>query len=320
MLSGYPSFTPLVHDPHWQTILAHFWPRRLDTRRFPARARYIETEPGVQVLVKSHRPHGRPRGELVLVHGMESSSEASYMLGMAQAALASGYAVHRFNIRSCGGTERLCPNLYHGGLTADLRRFLETLGRPAFVTGYSLGGNIVLKLAGELGERGAELMAGICAVSAPIDLLACAARLGSRENRLYERRFVRKLGKKVEGTGRFPHCRASRLRSVRDLDEQYTAVLWGFRGASDYYQSQSSQHYLADIRVRTLMLQARDDPIIPFESFRHPAIRENRLITMLAAEHGGHLGFLSRRLLPLPGGATRFWSEAVLLQWMSSGA
>jgi predicted alpha/beta-fold hydrolase len=230
--------------------------------------------------------------------------------------LIAGYAVHRFNIRSCGGTAHLCPNLYHGGLTVDLRRVLETLGSPAFVVGYSLGGNIVLKLAGELGQQAGTLMAGICAISTPIDLLACAARLGSRENRLYERRFVRKLGKKVAATGRFPDGRAARLGSLCDLDEQYTAVLWGFRSAADYYQSQSSQRYLDDIRVPALLVQSRDDPIIPFHCFEHRAIQENRLIELLVVDYGGHLGFLSKRLLRFPGMVTRFWSEAVVLAWM----
>ena len=139
------------------SVLANFWPRRLDMRRYPVESRLYRTEPDVQVLVQSQRPPGgSPRGEMMLVHGLEGSSDAGYMRTMAKTALDAGYAVHRFNIRTCGGTEHLSNTLYHAGLTGDLRsvlaQFHEEGRAPVHLVGYSLGGNQVLKLAGELGE------------------------------------------------------------------------------------------------------------------------------------------------------------------------
>ncbi|MBV8818167.1 MAG: alpha/beta fold hydrolase, partial [Acidobacteriaceae bacterium] len=187
-------FVPLFRNPHLATIAGNFWPRHLDVQRFQVTARYFETEPGVQVLVHSQRPAGKPKAELVLVHGLEGSSEAGYARSLAQAALCGGYAVHRFNMRSCGGTESVCgKTLYHSGQTGDVLTVAGQLvgegAEPVVLIGFSLGGNVVLKGAGELGDRAHGLIAGICAVSTPIDLAACVKTLKKPENRIYSERF-----------------------------------------------------------------------------------------------------------------------------------
>ena len=131
----------------------------------------------MQVLVQSQWPEGEVRGEIVLVHGLEGSGESGYMRSLSQAGLEAGFAMHRFHMRTCGGTAHLCPTLYHAGLTSDLLALLrefEKEGRaPVFLAAFSLGGNVALKLAGELGESAARLIAGVCAVSTPIDLAVC---------------------------------------------------------------------------------------------------------------------------------------------------
>ena len=143
-------FHPLFRNPHAQTVASHFWRRPRAVQ--PIERRLIETEPGVRVLVESQRPEGATKGEIVMVHGLEGSGQAGYIESLAAAALRSGYAAHRFHMRTCGGTERHSPTLYHGGMTGDLAAVLRLLhqeGRaPAFLVGFSLGGNVVLKLAG----------------------------------------------------------------------------------------------------------------------------------------------------------------------------
>src|SRR5205823_5426478 len=136
---------------------------------------------------------GPPAGEIVMVHGLEGSGATGYMRSLSAAALRAGFAAHRFHMRTCGGTERHCATLYHAGLTADLlavlRQFRQAGRAAAFLVGFSLGGNVVLKLAGELGDAARPLIRGVCAVSTPLDLAACARRIAEPDNRLYQARF-----------------------------------------------------------------------------------------------------------------------------------
>ena len=149
-------FVPYFRNPHLLTIAGNYWRRGVDERRFPVQAKFYDTEPGVQVLVHSQAPASEPVAQLILVHGLEGSSSAGYARSLAQAALEAGCATHRFNMRSCGGTEHLSGRtLYHSGQTSDLLAVIRQLpsGAPIFLAGFSLGGNVVLKLAGELGVR-----------------------------------------------------------------------------------------------------------------------------------------------------------------------
>ena len=160
-----------------------------------------ETEPNVRVLIHSQRPTGDPKGELILVHGLEGSSASGYARSMVHAALERGWVTHRFNMRGCGGADDLAVTGYHAGQTSDLLAFLRDRRRasslPIFLIGFSLGGNVALKLAGELGESAQELLTGVCAVSTPIDLAACVAALG-RPQKLY-------LSKPVPGSAKRSH-------------------------------------------------------------------------------------------------------------------
>ena len=302
-------YRPLVKNPHLLTILANFWPRNLDMRPYPEQNKLFRTESDVQVLVQSQRPAGEARGELVLVHGLEGSGEAGYMRSMAKAALDAGFAVNRFNIRTCGGTERLANTLYHAGLTSDLRFLLNQLQRPVHLVGYSLGGNMILKLAGELGEEASPLIASICAISTPIDLAACARTIAKPSNRIYERRFLKRMRKRVVETGRFTAEQVNKARTIWEFDDVLTGPSFGFRGAEHYYETQSARQFLERIRVPALLVQAKDDIFIPFEIFDHPAVKANPLVRLHVTEHGGHLGFLSRS-------TPRFWLDGVVLEWI----
>ncbi|HYP15465.1 MAG TPA: alpha/beta fold hydrolase [Bryobacteraceae bacterium] len=311
-------FAPLFRNPHILTILANFANRRLDTLRFPVEERLYRTEPNAQVLVHSHQPSQQPLGQILMVHGLEGSSNAGYMRSMSQLALEQGYGVHRTNMRSCGGTESLCSTMYHAGLTGDtmslLQQIREDRGGPLFLIGYSLGGNVALKLAGELGGDGSRLLEGVCAISTPIDLAASVRKMSRRQNFIYERRFLARLKDRIRRRavsmpGVYDLQALEQARSVYEFDDKITAPFFGFGTAANYYATQSSNQFLDQIRVPTLLVQAKDDPLIPFESFDHPAIRSNANIRLLAVEHGGHLGFLSSR-------TPRFWVDRVILHWI----
>lgn len=311
-------FVPLIRNRHLLTLAGNFWPRTLDEKRFPVQEKFYRTEPGVQVLVHEQRPEGSAHGELITVHGLEGSSESGYARSLAQAALEAGYTVHRYNMRSCGGTEGVCgPLLYHSGQTGDLlaviREILSAGRSPIFLAGFSLGGNVVLKLAGELGESARSVLAGVAAVSAPIDLAACSRQISRPENILYARRFVSRLKQRIRNKerchpGLFALDRLDKVKTVWDFDDWFTAPSFGFGTAANYYATQSSNQFLDHIRVPCLLVQAKDDPMIPFSAYDHPAFARNPYLRLMAVEHGGHLGFVSRR-------KPRFWLDGLLLQW-----
>jgi len=271
------------------------------------------------VLVHSQNPDGPPRGEIIFVHGLEGSSAAGYARSMSWAALEAGYATHRFNMRSCGGTETLALSNYHSGQTSDLLYVLKERRRrselPIFLVGFSLGGNVVLKLTGELEDQARGLVTAVCAVSTPIDLKACSMALGKPGNFLYEQRFLQRLRDRI----RLRHRQApeiysleplKKIRTIYDFDDLYTGPLFGFGNADNYYTTQSANRFIGRIRIPALLVQAKDDPLIPFSVYDHPAFRENPCLTLVAVDHGGHLGFISRR-------RPRFWLDGLVMRWLN---
>ena len=306
-------FDPLFRNPHLQTIAGHYWRRPRELARFPAVRRLYRTEPGVQVMVVSQRPAGRAAGEIVMVHGLEGSADAGYMRSLSLAALRAGFAAHRFNMRTCGGTERLSNTLYHAGLTSDLlcvlRQFHAEGRRPAFLVGFSLGGNVVLKLAGEMGEGAWPLFRGVATVSTPLDLHACAVQIARPQNRIYHRRFVQRMRDRLCATGRYGTGNFAGLDSVVSIDDRITAPSFGFGNAVNYYRTQSAIRYLEEIRVPALLIQARDDTFVPFGVYESEALRSNAWIELMATRHGGHLGFIGRK-------PHRFWADRAIMEWV----
>lgn len=312
-------FVPFFRNPHLLTIAGNFWRRAFDELRFPTRAVLYDTEPGTRILIHENRPAGPVQGEVFLHHGLEGSSHSGYMISLAQCLLEAGFAVHRMNMRSCGGTEHLTNTLYHSGLTQDLRRILEQFRAagqgPCFVVGFSLGGNVSLKLAGEMGEQARGLLAGVCAVSTPIDLHACVRRLAAMENRIYERRFMRGLRARyrrrhLADPGRFPIEGLESARTVFEFDDRFTAKAFGFGDAPNYYATQSAVRFLPGIEVPTLLVQAQDDPLIPYKIFESSAVRDNPQVRLLSVPAGGHLGFIARS-------RPRFWLDPVVRDWLT---
>src|SRR6202790_1542276 len=182
---------PLLRNPHAQTIAYALW-----MRRFPhlpqSVARDFETEPGTRIRGECHwQAAPRERPTLVLVHGLEGSSESGYMLGLAERAFVAGWNAVRLNQRNCGGTESLTPTLYNSGLSGDYSAVLaELIERDSlseiFFAGYSMGGNLVLKMAGDLGTAAPPQLRGIAAVCPPLELAACADAVAFPANFVYQ--------------------------------------------------------------------------------------------------------------------------------------
>ncbi len=301
-------FEPLFRNRHLETIVGRFWRSPLDDSRWPTTEKLFATEPEVRVKAHINRqPNGASRATILALHGLTSSSQAPYMRNVARVALGAGFDVIRLNVRNCGGTEHLAPTLYHSGLTADLRSVVEQLApAPVFLVGFSMGGNMVLKLAGEWGESHPAHVKAVCGISVPIDLASCARQLGRRSNRLYERHFLRDLLRKVAKKQnlmpeRFDSLHLGGISTIWEFDDAVTAPSFGFRDAADYYGHASSASFLPAVRVPALVIQAKDDPFIPFEAFDLSTFSTNANLHLVATEFGGHVAFLARK-------QPRFWA------------
>ncbi len=300
---------------HLQTIVAYAWPRRFRLRSRD-QERLFEIGPDIKLLANCRwQAHPKEHPTLVLWHGMEGSTESIYMLAIAQKSFRAGFNVVRVNLRNCGGTEHLTPTLYHGGLSEDLRAVVSELInqdglRQLVMVGYSLGGNLVLKLAGEYaGEPPPEIL-GICAVSPSVDLSASARAIDRRSNWIYHQDFLRRLRKRIHLKKRlypdlYDVSKLKSVRTIRDFDESFTAVAHGFKGADDYYEKSSSIRFMDRIRIPTLIIHAKDDPFIPFSPLKNPAVTENPYILFIATERGGHVAFVAAE----SDGEDRFWAE-----------
>ena len=305
-----------------QTLAAYFWPRRLRLRDHSGdEERLFEVEPGSQVLGHCRwQPNRSEQPTLVMWHGMEGSTASAYMLTTADKMFRSGFNVIRVNFRNCGGTEHLSPTLYHGGLTGDLRAVIdELIARDhlssIFVAGFSLGGNLVLKLAGEYGDNPPAEVKAICAVSPSIDLRASTTLIARPRNWIYQQDFLRRLKNRIKlkdklFPGRYDTGLLDKIRSVEQFDNQFVAPHFGFRDANDYYAKASSRPLIGSIRVPTLIVHAKDDPFIPFDPLRDPSIASNPYVLLIATEKGGHVAFVSTSR-----GEERFWAESRVIDF-----
>lgn len=310
---------PLLRSPHAQTLAAAFLPRRFPCLPGGA-SREFEVEPGTRLRGYCHwqvEPCQRPT--LVLVHGLEGSCESGYMRGLAERAFAAGWNAVRLNQRNCGGTESLTPTLYNSGLSGDYRAILcELIERDRlpeiFFAGYSMGGNLVLKMAGEFGAAAPPQLRAVAAVCPCIDLALCADALSLPQNFIYERHFVRNLKKRMQRKaglfpGKFDLRPLAQVRTVRQFDDVMTAPYCGFRDAADYYAQSSALRIAGEIRVATRIVTSQDDPFVPYESFSSPAVAGNPQIELIAPSRGGHCAFISRQR-----GSARHWAEACLME------
>jgi len=244
-----------------------------------------------------------------------------YMLAMADKGFRAGFNIVRMNLRNCGETEHLTQTLYHGGLTEDLHSVVsELIARDGlskiFLVGFSLGGNMVLKLAGEYGADRPSQVSAVIAVSPSVDLAASANCIELRSNWLYHWDFVRRLKKRIRTKNRilpelYDVRGLNRIRNLRAFDDRYTSAAHGFENAADYYYKASAIRVVDRIKLPTLIIHAEDDPFIPFAPLRDPAFTTNPNILMIATRHGGHVAFISAEAE----NGDRFWAENRALEF-----
>jgi uncharacterized protein len=333
-----------LHGGHAQTIAGAFVRRRFLLPQGEERLLRVDgetqlmgvchwqrEEPGdVSKMQGSGTRPGRPEGRLlqrpvvVVVHGLEGSCESGYAIGIAEKAWARGFHAVRLNQRNCGGTERLTPTLYNSGLSGDylsvLRELIAEGIQEIFFVGYSMGGNLVVKMAGELGAGAPEELRGVAAVCPSLDLAACADALEKRGNFLYQRHFVKNLMKRYRRKAELFPERYARdgfgpIRTLREFDDEITAPCFAFADAEAYYQASSAKKAVGNVRVPLLVITAKDDPFVPYESFLRAGVEENPCVKFVATQHGGHCGFISRFA-----GVERFWAEARAVEFFEGVA
>lgn len=311
---------PLLKNGHLMTIAGAFVRRSFALP--PPEERTFRVDGESKILGHCHWQPGKDRDTpvIVLVHGLEGSSESNYMCGIAEKAVQRGFHAVRLNQRNCGGTERLTPTLYNSGMSGDYRAVCEELAhgdgfRRIFFAGYSMGGNLVAKMAGEFGDAVPAQHRGVCAVCPALDLAACADALERPENYFYERHFVHGLlSRYAKKAGLFPE-RYSRngfgkVRTVRQFDDLITAPNFGYRDAQEYYDAASAKRVIADVRVPMLVITAQDDPFVPYGSLTATGVERNGSIRFVAPKHGGHCAFISKQE-----GKERFWAEARVVEF-----
>ena len=304
---------PLLRHADAQTIVASLWRPRPGPP--VARARWELDDGDFLDLDRAEGP-GPAAPVAVLCHGLEGSSEAPYMRGLARALVERGLAVVALNFRTCGGVPNRLPRSYHSGETTDLAEVVRRLvaerpGRPLVVAGFSLGGNVVTKWLGEHGASLASEVRGGAAISVPFDLAACQRRLDGpgRLMWVYRERFMSRLRRKAAWKARrfpglFDAAAVARASTFAEYDQLVTAPLHGFDSRDDYYSRCSAGRFLAGIRRPYLALSAADDPMVPVESLPVAAAAANPAVRLVVTPHGGHTAFLDGAL-PRPG----FWAE-----------
>jgi uncharacterized protein len=257
---------------------------------------------------------------VVIIHGLEGSSESNYVIGTGSKAWTAGMNVVRMNVRNCGGTERLAPTLYHSGLSSDVGVVAtELISRDRLpriaIAGFSMGGNQVLKLAGEWGSMAPREVVALAAVCPGMDLAASSAALHLWSNRIYELRFLLSLRSSMERKARlFPEIyqRPSLriLRSMRDFDNLVTARYCGFNDADDYYRRASASPLVPRIAVPTLVIHAKDDPFVRILPGTRTALEANPQIRFIETEHGGHCAFVGEE-----DGSGGRWAEMRIIEF-----
>lgn len=310
---------------HAQTIAGNFLRR---TNALPTGEQRIirvgATAEGeaIHVLCSCHWQERRAtRLTTIIVHGLEGSVESQYVIGTGSKAWVAGMNVVRMNMRNCGDSEKLTPTLYHSGLSGDIAAVIgalvaqEHLERVA-VVGYSMGGNLAMKMAAELGTEVPPQLKALATVSPAMDLGISADALHHWKNRIYEMRFLRNLNARFRRKaklfpGRYDVRHLRGLKSIRDFDEEITARYEGFTGADDYYTRSSSGPLADKIRVPTLVIHALDDPFVRMSNGTRARLIANPNVQLIETQHGGHCAFLEE-----PNGYDGRWAEKTVVDFL----
>ena len=304
------------------TLVPRYVPRDTSLAGLPQESRFFSVEPYAQLQGFCHwQDNHKASPTAVLVHGLEGSSDSRYMRGIAAKAYRKGFNVIRMNQRTCGGTEHLSHTLYNSGLSGDYRAIFKELAHKDGLTGiwlvgYSMGGNLVLKAAGELGQTEPAL-AGVAAVCPNINPTVCARALEEPRNFIYHRHFLTRLKSRLRRKaallpGKWDLSQLDQIATISEFDDRYTAHDGGYRDGADYYDRAGARHVLATLTVPTLIITAQDDPFIPYSMFTVPEIQRHRHIHVVAPSYGGHCGFFHRGRE----GEDPYWAENRIVDFL----
>src|SRR6202790_4985128 len=308
-----------LRNGHLQTMAGAFLRRKFATPDGEERLFRVDAETQLKGICHWQAGKRADVPVIVIVHGLEGSCDSNYVRGIADKAWARGFHAVRMNQRNCGGTERLTPTLYNSGLSGDYRAILLELmaGRftQIYFAGYSMGGNLVTKMAGEWGAAPPVELRGVCAVCPALDLSACADALDEAENYLYQRHFVKGLMARYQRKAELFPERYSRngfgaIRTVREFDDAITAPQFGYKHAEEHYEDAGAKKVSRQVRVPMLLITAEDDPFVPYVAFLAARVEHNPSIRFLAPRHGGHCAFISDK-----SGAERFWAEQRIVEF-----
>ncbi|MFN4145453.1 MAG: YheT family hydrolase [Runella sp.] len=260
---------------------------------------------------------------VILSHGLEGDSTRQYIVGMVRLLNAYGYDCLAWNYRSCGGESNRTLRFYHSGETSDLdfvvHHALAQGYQQIFLIGFSLGGNVTLKYAGEKGKNIPAALQKVVVFSVPMDLLACSRNIEKPQNKIYLHRFLQSLKPKIAAKAKqYPHDFAwedwRRVKTFWDFDHYFTGPLHGFSGADDYYARCSSKHFVANITVPTLIINAQNDPLVPYESLPIDLIASLPKVSLELPVHGGHCGFRPHKFEA----KGTYWSEMRALHFLEN--
>ena len=318
-------FVPARGLSNGHLITIYAWARARTYPGLPSpENRLIRIDAETQVRADCYwQPDRRSHPTMLCLHGLEGSSEGHYMRGLAHKALRRGWNVVLLNHRNCGGTEHLTPALYHSGLTEDpmsvVRALMAAEGLTRFsIVGYSLGGNLAVKLASELPDAPDVPVVSVAAVCPTIDLALCAEALEWRQNLLYQWNFLKGLKARMRRKARaFPErydlSPLERIRSIRQFDDTYTAPSHGFGTAARYYELASAIRGVSRIAIPTLIIAAQDDPFVPTAQYLRDEVRANPHVRVSLQRHGGHCAFVGRRT----GSHDGYWAEEAVVDWLT---
>lgn len=264
----------------------------------------------------------RDHDRLVIIsHGLEGNSHRHYMRGMATHFHKAGWDVLAWNCRSCSGRMNVAPRLYHHAASDDLETVIRhatkhTSYKRIGLVGFSMGGSMSLKYLGEKGKEAVDLIAGCVVFSVPCDLGASSRALDRFFNAFYRKRFLKKLKYKVQlKANQYPGLvnldGIEVIDSFTEFDNRYTAPFHGFKDADDFYRQGSANHYLKEIHVPTLIVNAKNDPMLPESCYPVETVRDLPSVFLEVPNRGGHAGFTLS-------GRDENWMEVRALEFLNA--
>jgi predicted alpha/beta-fold hydrolase len=309
---------PFITDPHRQTIIGSFFNILME----PSSERKIIRLPdGDRIAFEITTPKEWKPTDLtvVMIHGLCGSHRSPYLVRLSKRLESQGVRAVRINMRGCGSGKGLARQMYHGGRSEDVFEVLkqlklETPDSPTVLVGFSLGGNIALKMTGELSALAKEFLIGVIAVSPPVDLYSSVVLLGLSDNEIYEKYFVGLMRDDVHYRHKkfkeLPRINLPRNLKLYEFDQLYTAPFYGFRDARDYYEKCSAAQYISDIAIPCKILLAEDDPLVSSSSLDYLKLPKH--IDIFKTKKGGHMGYLAH-----PGeGKGLYWLDALMMDWI----